>query len=676
MSQAVIGLVAHVDAGKTTLAEALLYRAGAIRRQGRVDKGDAHLDTDAMERERGITIFSKQTSLDWAGAHVMLLDTPGHVDFSAEAERTLQALDYAVLIVGANDGVEGHTETLWSLLARYNVPTFVFVNKLDLAADGLGPVMDEMHRRLSPSVVDGDALAALVASAGGAGEGAAALLEDVAATDEDALDEYLESGSLSAETIRRLIVQRKVFPCFAGSALRMEGIEGFLDGVVALVQEKAWPDEFAARVYRVSRGAHGERLAWVKVTGGVLRAKEQLSGFDRGATWNEKVDQVRIYDADSFEIAREVPAGRVCAVTGLSQVLPGSVLGAEARLAEPALVPVLSYSVGAAGADATTLVQALRELADEDPLLGVAWHEQLQEVHVQLMGEVQREVVARQLLDRFGLEVTFGAGGILYRETVTAPVRGAGHFEPLRHYAEVQLLVEPAPRGAGVEAGTRALEDDLDRNWQRLILTHVLEREHPGVLTGAPLTDVRITLLGGRAHLKHTEGGDFRQATYRAIRQALMTAREQGACQLLEPWYRFRLGVPADKVGRALADLQRMGADFDAPVAEGDRAEIAGSAPASEIGSYALEVSAYSGGRGRLFLEYAGYRPCHNAEQVIADAAYDSVADLANTPDSVFCSHGAGYNVAWDQVPAQAHVEIDFDRLRPWRKADASFFAG
>ena len=676
MSQAVIGLVAHVDAGKTTLAEALLYRAGAIRRQGRVDKGDAHLDTDAMERERGITIFSKQTSLDWAGAHVMLLDTPGHVDFSAEAERTLQALDYAVLIVGANDGVEGHTETLWSLLARYNVPTFVFVNKLDLAADGLGPIMDEMHRRLSPSVVDGDALSALVASAGGAGEGAAALLEDVAATDEDALDEYLESGSLSAETIRRLIVQRKVFPCFAGSALRMEGIEEFLDGVVALVQEKTWPDEFAARVYRVSRGVHGERLAWVKVTGGVLRAKEQLSGFDRGATWNEKVDQVRIYDADSFEIAREVPAGQVCAVTGLSQVLPGSALGAEARLAEPALVPVLSYSVGAAGADATTLVQALRELADEDPLLGVAWHEQLQEVHVQLMGEVQREVVARQLLDRFRLEVTFGAGGILYRETVTAPVRGAGHFEPLRHYAEVQLLVEPAERGAGVVAGARALEDDLDRNWQRLILTHVLEREHPGVLIGAPLTDVRITLLGGRAHLKHTEGGDFRQATYRAIRQALMTAREQGACQLLEPWYRFRLGVPADKVGRALADLQRMGADFDAPVAEGDRAEIAGSAPASEIGSYALEVSAYSGGRGRLFLEYAGYRSCHNAEQVIADAAYDPVADLANTPDSVFCSHGAGYNVAWDQVPAQAHVEIDFDRLRPWRKADASFFAG
>lgn len=688
MSQAVIGLVAHVDAGKTTLAEALLYRAGAIRRQGRVDKGDAHLDTDAMERERGITIFSKQTALDWRGCHLMLLDTPGHVDFSAEAERTLQALDYAVLIVGANDGVEGHTETLWTLLERYNVPTLLFVNKLDLAAGGLAPVMDEMHRRLSPAILDGGALAALVSPTAGAGggvaaggealdgEAAAALVEDVAATDEAALDEYLEAGSLAPDTIRRLIVQRKVFPCFAGSALRMEGIEEFLDGVVALAQDKRWPDEFSARVYRVSRGAHGERLSWVKVTGGMLRAKEQLSGFDRGVSWTEKIDQVRIYDADSFEIAREVPAGRVCAVTGLTQVLPGSALGAETRSADPSLMPVLSYSVSAEHADATALVQALRELADEDPLLGVTWHEQLQEVHVQLMGEVQREVVARQLEDRFGLEVAFGAGGILYRETVTAPVRGAGHFEPLRHYAEVQLLVEPALRGAGIEAGTRALEDDLDRNWQRLILTHVLEREHPGVLLGAPLTDARITLLGGRAHLKHTEGGDFRQATYRAIRQALMTAREQGVCQLLEPWYRFRLAVPADKVGRALADLQRMGADFDAPSTAGDRAEIAGEAPASEIGSYALEVSAYSGGRGRLFLEYAGYRPCHNAEQVISDAAYDPVADLANSPDSVFCSHGAGYNVAWDQIPAQAHVEIDFDRLRPWRKADASFFAG
>lgn len=676
MSQAVIGLVAHVDSGKTTLAEAMLFRAGAIRRQGRVDKGDAHLDTDAMERERGITIFSKQTHLDWAGAHLMLLDTPGHVDFSAEAERTLQALDYAVLIVGANDGVAGHAETLWGLLSRYGVPTFIFVNKLDLAPAGIGPVMAELRDRLSPAVLDGAALAALASPGVPAGADAAAVLEDAASTDEAALEEYLEGDALAPDTLRRLVAERKVFPCFSGSALRGEGVGEFLDGAVALIRDGDWPSEFAARVYRVSRGHHGERLAWVKVTGGVLRAKEQLTGFDRGSAWTEKVDQVRIYDADSFQIAREVPAGRVCAVTGLTQVLPGSALGCAERAGEPALMPVLSYSVSARGADDATLVRALRELADEDPLLGVAWHEQLQEAHVQLMGEVQREVVARRLADRFGLEASFGPGGILYRETVTAPVRGSGHFEPLRHYAEVQLLIEPVPRGTGVEAGTRVAEDDLDRNWQRLILTHVLEREHPGVLTGAPLTDVRITLLGGRAHLKHTEGGDFRQATYRAVRQALMAAREAGACELLEPWYRFRLALPAEKVGRALADLQRMGASFDPPEVDGDRARMAGEAPASEIGSYALEVSSYTGGRGALSLEYAGYRSCHDAGRVVDESAYDPVADLSNTPDSVFCSHGAGYGVPWDQVPAQSHVQVDFDRLRPWRRADAGFFAG
>lgn len=703
MSHAVIGLVAHVDAGKTTLAEAMLYRAGAIRRQGRVDKGDAHLDTDAMERERGITIFSKQTHFDWSGMHFMMLDTPGHVDFSAEAERTLRALDYTVLVVGANDGVEGHTETLWNLLARYRVPAFVFVNKVDLVDGETAPAMAELRERLSPAMVDGRALAALAradgdvadaralldggdpdgiaAGAHGAGGAAgavdvAAVLEDVAAADEHALDEYLETGALCAGTIRRLVAERAVFPCFTGSALRSQGVEDLLDGMVALAADRAWPDEFSARVYRVSRGPHGERLAWLKVTGGVLRAKEVQSGFDRGVAWTEKIDQVRVYDADSFQIERTVPAGCVCAVTGLSHVLPGSVLGAGERSAAPALVPVLSYSVTAAGADATTLVQALRVLADEDPLLGVTWHEQLQEVHVQLMGEVQREVVARQLADRFGLDAAFGPGGILYRETVSAPVRGVGHFEPLRHYAEAHLLVEPAGHGEGIVAGTRVSEDDLDRNWQRLILTHVLERDHPGVLTGAPLTDVRITLLGGRAHLKHTEGGDFRQATYRAIRQALMEARAQGACVLLEPWYRFRLVVPADKVGRALADLQRMSASFEPPELAGDRARIEGEAPVSEMGSYALEVSSYSGGRGGLYLEYAGYRACHNAGEVVAATGYDPVSDLPSTPDSVFCSHGAGYNVPWDEVPAYAHVEIDPDRLRPWREADASFFAG
>lgn len=682
MSQAVIGLLAHVDAGKTTLAEALLYCAGAIRRQGRVDKGDAHLDTDAMERERGITIFSKQTQLDWAGTHLMLLDTPGHVDFSAEAERTLQALDYAVLIIGANDGVEGHTETLWRLLERYGVPVFVFINKADLAPEGIGPVVRELRERLSPAILNGGVLAA--AAQGGAPRAAGGTsvdvldapdLEDAAATDEAAFDEYLATGTLSASTVRRLVAQREVFPCFSGSALRGEGVAAFLDGVCALVENKVWPDEFAARVFRVSRAASGERLAWVKVTGGVLRAKAQLSGFARGEFWGEKIDQVRIYDADSFKIVREVPAGGVCAVTGLSHVWPGSTLGTDECIAEPALMPVLSYRVDAPGTDAATLVRALRELADEDPLLGVCWYEQLQEAHIRLMGEVQREVVARQLADRFGLDVSFGAGGILYRETLTAPVCGVGHFEPLRHYAEVHVLIEPAPRGAGLEVGTRALEDDLDRNWQRLILTHVLEREHPGVLIGAPLADVRITLLGGRAHLKHTEGGDFRQATYRAIRQALMRAREAGACALLEPWYRFCLSVPEEKVGRALADLQRMGAVFDPPHIQGLRAELTGKAPAATIGSYALEVSAYTGGRGSLSLEYEGYRACHNTQEVVEASAYDPVADLPNTPDSVFCSHGAGYNVGWRDVSARAHVEIDADRLRPWRAADASFFA-
>ena len=668
---AVVGLVAHVDAGKTTLAEAMLYHAGAIRRQGRVDHGDAHLDTDAMERARGITIFSKQTAFDHAGAHIMLLDTPGHVDFSAEAERTFRALDYAIMVVGANDGVQGHTETLWELLERYGVPAFVFVNKMDLVDERPAAVLERLRERLSTALVDGAALARAVR--GEAEPGDAAAREDAAALDEAALDEYLDTGALGASTVRRLVAERAVFPCFFGSALKGAGIDAFLDGVASLVRERPWPSEFAARVYRVSRSPRGERLAWLKVTGGALRAKMVLSGVERGEPWQEKVDQVRRYDADAFEIVPEVAAGCVCAVTGLTHVMPGSALGAEAEGEAPALVPVVSYQVLPGEEDVTAVVRALRELADEDPLLAVRWYEQLQEVHVQLMGTVQQEVVQETLRERFGLSVTFGEGGILYRETVTAPVRGVGHFEPLRHYAEVQLLIEPGPRGSGVVAGSRAAEDDLDRNWQRLILTHVLERDHAGVLTGAPLTDVRITLLAGRAHLKHTEGGDFRQATYRAIRQALMEARALGACELLEPWYRFRLSIPADKVGRALADGQRMAAEFDPPELAGERARICGCAPVSKMRSYALDVSAYTGGHGRLALEFAGYRPCHDADEVIAETAYDPVADLPNTPDSVFCAHGAGYNVAWDEVPAHAHTAVDEARLRPWRSADEVF---
>ena len=665
MKQAVIGLVAHVDAGKTTLAEAMLFRAGAIRRAGRVDHGDAHLDTDAMERSRGITIFAKQTALDHAGAHLMLLDAPGHVDFSAEAERTLQALDYALLVVSATDGVQGHTETMWELLERYQIPTFMFVNKCDLAHDGAGEVLGELQRRLSTGCLDACELVQ-----GGRAQ------EDAAASDEAALDEYLESGTLAASTLARLVASRAIFPVFMGSTLKLEGIDELLDGIVSLVAERAWPDAFAARVFKVSRSSRGERLSWLKVTGGELMAKRVVSGVDGGVAWEEKIDQVRIYDADSFETVTHVGAGRICAVTGLSHVVPGSVLGAEPRAPRPVLQPVLSYQVLPGEYDVSAVVHALRELADEDPLLQVTWLEQLQEVHIQLMGDIQREVVQQLLATRYGLTVSFGSGGILCKETISQPVMGVGHFEPLRHYAEAQLLLEPLPRGAGIQVGTRALEDDLDRNWQRLILTHVLEREHPGVLMGAPLTDVRITLMGGRAHLKHTEGGDFRQATYRAIRQGLMQAREAGACVLLEPWYRFRLSVPAEKVGRALADVQRMGATCAPPEMEGDTARLSGVAPASEMRSYALEVSAYSGGRGHLALEFSGYEPCHDATAVIDAAGYDPEADTANTPDSIFCSHGAGHAVPWREVPERAHVTIDEARLRPWRAADESFFAG
>ncbi len=666
MRQAVVGLLAHVDAGKTTLAEAMLAAAGAIRAAGRVDSGDSHLDTDAMERERGITIFSSSAALDWDDAHLMLVDAPGHVDFSAEAERTLQALDYAILVVGANDGVQGHTETLWDLLERHAIPTFVFVNKCDLENPGREELLAELSSRLSPGCVDAAALLA----------GDPAATEEAAASDEAALDEYLEGGELAPATLARIVAARGVFPCFFGAALRDDGVRELLDGVSRLIAEKGWPTEFAARVYRVSRGARGERLAWVKVTGGSLRAKMQLAGSDRGVAWQEKVNEVRLYQGASFETVSEVPAGRICAVTGLTRVVPGSPLGAEPAGERPVLAPVLSYQViPEPGADVSALVRALRELASEDPMLGVTWQEQLQEVHVQLMGEVQQDVIEELLRERYGMSVTFGPGGILYKETVTAPAEGVGHFEPLRHYAEARLSVEPLPRGAGVEFGTCCSTDDLDLNWQRLILTNAMERDHLGPLTGAPLTDVRITLLAGRAHPKHTEGGDFRQATYRAVRQALMGARERGECLLLEPWYRFRLTVPADRVGRALTDLTRMAAVFEAPAASGETARITGEVPASEAGEYALEVARYTGGRGRISLELAGYRPCHNAEEVIAAAAYDPEADLPNTPDSVFCSHGAGHTVKWYDVPEHAHTEADPARLRPYRAADAAFFS-
>ena len=668
MKQAVIGILAHVDAGKTTLAETMLFEAGEIRRRGRVDSGDTHLDTDAIERERGITIFSAQAVLDHADTHLMLLDAPGHVDFSAEAERTLQALDYAILVVGANDGVQGHTETLWRLLARYGIPAFIFINKIDLENPGREALMAELRERLSTGMVDAEALLA----------GEPAAVEDAAALDEEALDEYLEAGALSRDTLVRLVGERRLFPCFFGSALKDQGVVEFLNGMCPLVEERAWPQEFAARVYRVSRGDRGERLAWLKVTGGVLHARQVVdlpaADIRGGETGSQKIDQLRIYNGAKYELAQEIPAGAVCAVTGLARVRPGDALGAEPAGKPPVVAPVLTYTVLPGEADIHTVFRALTELADEDPMLGVAWNTHLEEIHLQLMGAVQLEVVERVLADRFGLHVTFEPGGILYKETIAAPVEGVGHFEPLRHYAEVHLRLEPLPVGSGVEFGTVASTDELDLNWQRLALTNAMERDHLGVLTGSPITDMRITLTGGRAHAKHTEGGDFRQATYRAIRQGLMEAAAAGAAVLLEPWYRFELEVPGACVGRALADFTRMAATFEPPAMAGDRAKLKGRVPASEVQDYALEVAAYTSGLGHLYLEFAGYAPAHDAERVIAEAAYDPEADLSNTPDSVFCAHGAGYTVKWRDVPAAAHVTVDPATFRPWRAADAAFF--
>ena len=663
MKQAVIGILAHVDAGKTTLAEAMLFDAGQIRIRGRVDNGDSHLDTDAIERERGITIFSSQAVVEHGDTRFMLVDAPGHVDFSAEAERTLQALDYAILVVGANDGVRGHTETLWRLLDRYNIPSFIFVNKMDLENPGREAIAAELQRRLGEGCLDAEELLS---------EGPAQ--EDAAALDEQALEEYLGEGSLSLPTLCRLVRGRALFPCFYGSALKDQGVAELLDGMSKLIEERVWSGDFAARVYRVSHGDHGERLAWLKVTGGVLRAKQLVEGIAASEAWRDKIDQVRIYNGSKFALAQEVTAGGICAVTGLSHVRPGDALGAEPAGISPIIAPVLTYTVLPGEQDVHAVYAALSELADEDPMLGVSWNTHLEQIHLQLMGAVQLEVVERLLADRFGLAVSFAPGGILYKETIARAAEGVGHFEPLRHYAEVHLRLEPLSAGSGVEFGTVTSTDELDLNWQRLALTNAMEREHLGVLTGSPITDMRITLTGGRAHAKHTEGGDFRQATYRAIRQGLMEAQTMGAAVLLEPWYSFELDVPGECVGRALADLTRMGAEYEPPAITGERATLSGRVPASEVQDYALDVAAYTSGLGRLYLGLSGYAPCHDAECVIEQAAYEPEADLPNTPDSVFCSHGAGYTVKWNDVPAAAHVRVDPGTFRPWRPADAEFF--
>lgn len=658
MRQTVVGILAHVDAGKTTLAEAMLFDAGTIRTCGRVDRGDSHLDTDLMERDRGITIFSSQAALVHAGTVITLVDSPGHVDFSAEAERTLAALDLAVLVVGANDGIQGHTRTLWRLLERHGIPTIIFANKVDLLPDAgslaeKNALVATLRAKLSEGCLPIEELTG----------------EAAAMTDETVLEEFLETGELSDATTRRLFAERHVFPCLFGSALKNEGVAELLDAIAKLAPDRTWPGEFAARVYRVSRGDRGERIAWLKITGGELHARQQVDGVTDGIPWSAKINELRIYTGSRFEPISNASAGDVCAVTGLSHVRPGDALGAEPAPERPTLAPVLTYGVLTGDTDIHTVLSALRELAEEDPMLAVSWDEHLQEIRLRLMGAVQLEVVRDLMARRFGLDIDFGPGSILYKETISRPVMGVGHFEPLRHYAEVHLRLDPAPRGSGVAFGSECSEDDLDRNWQRLILTNAQERELVGVLTGAPVTDVRITLVGGRAHLKHTEGGDFRQATYRAMRQALMTARELGECMLLEPWYAFELELPTDKVGRAMSDLTRMSARFGSPEQMGDEARLTGEVPASELGDYALQLAEYTSGQGRISLEFSGYEPCHDSQHVIEEARYDPEADLPNTPDSVFCSHGAGYTVKWHEVPEHAHVEVDTSRLRPWRSA-------
>ena len=637
MDKLVIGILAHVDAGKTTLSEGLLYTCGRLKKLGRVDHKDAFLDTDPMERERGITIFSKQAILPLEGAEITLLDTPGHADFSAEMERTLQVLDCAILVISGTDGVQGHTHTLWKLLERYGVPTFLFINKMDLAGADRDALLTELKSKLDEGCVDFAAPAEQIQ-------------EQAAVCDEDALERYLEDGALDDGALTALIAKRKLFPCWFGSALKLEGVAEFLQGLEHYAPRPRYGPDFAARVFKISRDSQGARLTWMKITGGSLKVKALLSG----PGWEEKADQLRIYSGAKFQAVDEAAAGTVCAVTGLSATAAGEGLGAEAEALPPALEPVLTYQVVLpAGQDPHTALQKLKQLEEEDPQLHLVWNERLGELHVQLMGEVQLEILQRLIAERFGMEVSFGQGGIVYRETIAGAVEGVGHYEPLRHYAEVHLLMEPLPRGSGLVLTSACPQDMLDINWQRLVLTHLAERSHPGVLTGSPITDMKITLVAGRAHLKHTEGGDFRQATYRAVRQGLMEAESI----LLEPWYNFRLEVPAEQVGRALSDLQRMHGRVEPPETAGDMAVLTGSAPVEQLRDYGREVAAYTRGRGRLSCTSGGYAPCHNQDEVVAAMGYDPERDVENPPGSVFCAHGAGYNVKWDEVKAHAHVD-------------------
>lgn len=643
------GLLAHVDAGKTTLSEALLYTGGAIRRLGRVDHQDAFLDTYELERNRGITIFSKQAVMNLEDLQITLLDTPGHVDFSAEMERTLQVLDYGILVISGADGVQGHTQTLWQLLKRYHIPVFLFINKMDQPGTDRQLLMEELKKRLDTNCIDFSL------------PQEEDWQEQIAMTEEELLEQYLEEGRVDESRIPGLIQERKIFPCFFGSALKMTGVEEFVQGIRKNVVYPVYPEEFGAKVYKIGRDNQNARLTYMKITGGTLKVKTILSNQTEMKTeekiWEEKADQIRIYSGEKYELVNEAAAGTICAVTGLTQTYPGQGLGKEKASELPVLEPVLTYQIRLPQeCDVHQMLLKLRQLEEEEPLLHIVWKEELGEIHAQVMGEVQIEILKSLIKERFGVSVEFDAGNIVYKETIKEPVEGVGHFEPLRHYAEVHLLLEPGERGSGMQFAANCSEDVLDRNWQRLILTHLEEKEHKGVLTGSSITDMKITLVTGRAHIKHTEGGDFRQATYRAVRQGLRKAESI----LLEPYYEFRLEVPSGMVGRAMTDIQRMCGEFAPPLQEGEMTVLTGTAPVVTMRDYQTQVISYTSGTGRLFCRLKGYFPCHNEEEVVAAAGYDPEGDMENPTGSVFCAHGAGFVVDWDQVEEYMHLESCF----------------
>ena len=645
--QITMGILAHVDAGKTTLSEGILYTCKAIRKLGRVDHQDAFLDTNTLERNRGITIFSKQAECTLGEFGITLLDTPGHVDFSAEMERTLQVLDYGILVISGADGVQGHTETLWRLLSRYQIPVFLFINKMDQPGTDRETLLVELKEKLDTNCVDFSA-----------DQTSEDWKEQVAVCDEQVMEAYLEGEEISRVQIQKMIRERKLFPCYFGSALKLTGVKEFLEDLKLRIRESSYPESFGAKIYKITRDNQGERLTHMKITGGTLKVKSVLSNGRPGETgegiWQEKVNQIRIYSGEKYTMVSEVKAGTVCAVTGLTATYPGQGLGSEQASDMPVLEPVLSYRIGLpTEVNVHQALLQLRQLEEEEPLLHIVWNETLGEIYAQVMGEVQIEILKSLIKERFGMTVTFDEGNIVYKETILEPVEGIGHFEPLRHYAEVHLLLEPGETGSGLTFATDCSEDVLDRNWQRLILTHLEEREHKGVLLGAPITDMKITLLTGRAHIKHTEGGDFRQATYRAVRQGLRKAKSQ----LLEPYYEFRLEVPSEQVGRSMTDIQKMLGEFDPPKTEGEMTVLTGSAPVVTMRDYQKEVISYTSGRGRFSCTLKGYYPCHNQEEVVEAVGYDPEADLENPTGSVFCAHGAGFVVNWDQVKEYMHVE-------------------